>query len=164
MELSHESITEYRKQLGKGYIREAYKGLMGYIMDLRLYLKNKYPDYFISGSVQQGYMDFTYFSFFPQSLRERNLKVVILFIHDTFTFEAWLSGYNKNVQTSYWKLFKASNWNKYHLAPTVKGVDYILQYSLARDADFSDTDALTKKIEQGALSFIKDIEDFLSEH
>jgi hypothetical protein len=161
METFHEYIDEYRKQLGKGYIREAYKGLMGYITDLKLHFKNKYPDFFVSGSVQYGYMDYTYFYFFPKSLKKRNLKIVILFIHDTFTFEAWLAGYNKNVQTKYWKLFKESNWKKYNVAPTAKGVDYILNCTLVKNADFGDLDKLTKKIEKETLSFIKDIEDFL---
>jgi hypothetical protein len=56
------------------------------------------------------------------------------------------------------------NWNKYHLAPTVKGVDYILDYTLADNPDFNDLEALTKRIEKGTLNFINDIEDFLSKH
>jgi hypothetical protein len=109
-------------------------------------------------------MDYTYFYFFPKSLKKLNLKIVILFIHETFTFEIWLAGYNKNVQTKYWELFKESNWSKYHIAPTVKGVDYIVDYTLVDNADFSDLDALTKQIEKGILNFINDIEDFLSKH
>ena len=60
----NEYMYEYRKQLEKGCIQEAYGGLMGYIMDLRIYFKNKYPQYFVSG-IYQGYMDMTYFSFSP---------------------------------------------------------------------------------------------------
>ena len=41
-----EYMHEYQKQLEKGYIQEAYKGLMEYIMDLRVYFKNKYPELF----------------------------------------------------------------------------------------------------------------------
>jgi hypothetical protein len=164
MESFHEYINEYRKQLGKGYIQKAYKGLMEYIMGLRTHFKNKYPDYFVSGSIYYGYMDMTYFPFFPKSFKQRSLKIAIVFIHDTFRFEVWLAGYNKQVQTQYWKLFKESNWNKYHLVPTTKGVDSIMEYTLADNPDFSDLDALTKQIERGTLCFINDIEDFLSRH
>ena len=45
MKSFHEYIDEYRKQLEKGDIKEAYKGLMEYINDLRLHLKNKYPEH-----------------------------------------------------------------------------------------------------------------------
>ena len=98
-----EHMNEYRKQLKKGAIKEAYRGLMEYFMGLKSYFKNKYPDYYVSGSIYQGYMDMTYFSFFPESLKRRKLKIAIVFIHDTCTFEVWLAGYNKKVQTK-------SNW------------------------------------------------------
>jgi hypothetical protein len=160
----HEYMDEYRKQIQKGDIKEAYKGLMEYIMDLRMYFKNKYPDYFVSGSIYYGFMDMTYFSFFPKSLKSRKLKIAIVFIHDTFRFEAWLAGYNKQVQTEYWKLIKESDWNKYRIPTTTKGIDSIMEYILVDYPDFSDLDTLTKKIENGTLKFIKDIEDFLSKN
>ncbi len=164
MKLFHEYMNEYRKQMEKGDIREAYKGLMEYIMELKLYLKNKYHDYFVSGSIYYGYMDMTYFSFIPESLKLRKLKVAIVFCHDTFRFEVWLAGYNKQVQTKYWKLFKESDWNKYRIPSTIKSVDSIIEYDLVGNPDFSDLDALTKQIETGTLTFIKDVEDFLSKH
>jgi hypothetical protein len=164
MESFQEYMNEYRKQLEKGYIQKAYKGLMEYIMDLRTHFNKKYPDYFVSGSIYYGYMDMTYFSFFPKSLKQRNLKTAIVFIHDTFRFEAWLAGYNKQVQQKYWKLFKDSDWNKYHIVSTTKGVDSIIECTLVDNPDFSDLDALTKQIEKGTLNIINDIEEFLSKH
>ena len=164
MESFYEHMNEYRKQMEKGAIKEAYRGLMEYIMDLRLHFKNKYPDYFVSGSIYYGYMDMTYFSFIPESLKRRKLKIAIVFIHDTCRFEVWLGGYNKHVQTEYWKLFKESNWNKYYIATPAKGVDSILENILVENPDFSDLDTLTKQIERGTLKFIKDVEDFLSKH
>jgi hypothetical protein len=51
MESFHEYINEYREQLGRGFVKKAYKGLMEYFTDLRLHLQNKHPDYFVSGSI-----------------------------------------------------------------------------------------------------------------
>jgi hypothetical protein len=164
MESFHEYINEYRKQLEKGAIKEAYRGLMEYIMDLRTHFKNKYPDYFVSSSIYYGYMDMTYFSFFPKSLKDRNLKIAIVFLHDTFRFEVWLAGKNKQVQSKYWKLFKESDWNKYHIVSTTKGVDSIMENILVDNPDFSDLDTLTKQIERATLKFIKDVESFLAKH
>ncbi len=163
MESFQRSIDEYRKQVQKGAIKEAYKGLMDYIMNLRAHFKNKFPDYFVSG-LYFGYMDMTYFSFSPKSLKRQKLKIAIVFIHDTFRFEVWLGGYNKNVQAKYWKLFKESDWNKYHIVSTTKGVDSIVEHVLVEKPDFSNLDALTNHIEEGTLKFIDDIEDFLSKH
>ena len=164
METFHEYMNEYKKQLKKGYIQEVYKRLMEYIMDLRMQFKKKYPDYFVSGGIYYGYMDMTYFSFIPQSLKRRKLRIAIVFIHDKCRFEVWLAGYNKDVQTKYWKLFKESDWNKYHIASTTRGVDSIIDYILTDNPDFSDLDTLTKQIEKGTLKFIKDVENFLSKH
>lgn len=164
MESFQESMNEYRKQLEKGSIKAAYKGLMEYIMNLRTHFTNKYPDHFISGAIYYGYMDMTYFAFSPKSLKDRNLKIAIVFIHDTLQFEVWLTGYNKQVQSRYWKLFKESGWNKYQVVPTTKGADAIITHTLVGNPDFSDLDALTKQIEKTTLKFIKDVEGFLSKH
>jgi hypothetical protein len=161
MEPFDEYIDEYRKQLEKGAIKKAYKGLMEYMMELRTHFKNKYPDYFVSGSIYYGYMDMTYFSFFPKSVKDRNLKIAIVFLHEAFRFEAWLAGVNKQVQQKYWKLFKESEWNKFHIVSTTKGVDSIIEGILVENPDFSDLDTLTKQVEAETLKFIKDVESFL---
>jgi hypothetical protein len=46
----------------------------------------------------------------------------------------------------------------------IKGVDSIIEYTLAENPDFVDLDGLTKQIERGTLDFINDIEIFLSKH
>ncbi len=107
-------------------------------------------------------MDFTYFYFFPKSLKSQRLKVVILFTHETFTFQVLLAGYNRAVQAKYWTLLKEKGWKKYPLAASTKGVDYITQYTLAANPDFTNLDALTNEIEKGTVAFIKDVEGFLA--
>jgi len=47
MESLQKSMNGYKKQLEKGAVKEAYRGLMEYIMGLRTHFKNKYPGYFI---------------------------------------------------------------------------------------------------------------------
>jgi len=164
MEPFHVFMDDYRKQLEKGVIQKAYKGLMEYILELRTYFKDKYPDCYVSGSIYYGYMDMTYFSFIPESLKSRNLKIAIVFLHEAFRFEAWLAGANKHVQAKTWKLFKESDWNKYHLVPSLQGEDAILQHVLVENPDFNDLQTLTGHIEQGTLGFSMDIENFLSKH
>lgn len=164
MDSFKESMSEYRRQLEKGAIQRAYRELMDYVMGLRSYFEKKYPDYSVSGSIYFGYMDMTYFSFFPKSLKLRGLKVGVVFVHCTFRFEVWLFAYNKCVQAKYWKLFKESGWNKYRIPPTTKGVDSILEGILIENPDFSDLDTLTLQIERGTLQFINDVENFLFQH
>lgn len=160
----HEQMIEYKKQMQKGTIRAAYKGLMEYLLHLKTYFKTNYPDYIISGTMYQGYMDMTYFSFSPASLQKKNLKIAIVFVHDTCRFEVWLAGYNKQVQRTYWKLVREHAWTKYHVPSTTTGVDSIIEYVLVDNPDFHDTEKLTKQIEEGTLQFIRSVEEFLSAH
>lgn len=157
----HENMTEYRNQMQQGKIQHAYKGLMDYILGLRAYFKKKYPDHYVSGSIYYGYMDMTYFSFIPESFKQRDLKVAIVFVHETFRFEAWLAGVNKQVQQKYWKMFKESGFNEYPLLPTTTGVDAIIEHVLVSEPDFSDLAALTERIERQILKFLRDIESYL---
>ncbi len=105
----------------------------------------------------------TYFSFSPKSLKDRNLKIAIVLIHENLRFEVWLAGYNKKVQAKFWRIFKESKWNKYHVVPTTQGVDSIVEYVLVDNPDFSDLDTLSQQIEYGTLKFINDVENFLVE-
>lgn len=155
-------MDNYRKQIQIGTIQKAYRGLMDYIMSLKAHLKNKYPAYDVSSGLYFGYMDMTYFSIFPEALKRQKLKIAIVFLHEAFRFEVWLSGVNKNVQEKYWKLFKESGWSKYKLVSSLKGADSIVEHVLVDNPGFSDLDALTRQIEAGTLEFISNIESFLS--
>ena len=147
MESLTEYMNEYKKQMEKGYIQKAYQGLMSYVMALRGYFQNKYPDYFLSGNIYYGYMDMTYFSFSPKTLKERNLKVAIVFIHETFSFEVWLSGYNRNVQKQYWSCSGKAVGINTHCASRQRRRFHLRAY-LVENPDFSDTDKLTAEIER----------------
>lgn len=157
-----EDMVEYRKQLEKGVIQRAYQGLMQYMLGLKKHFSSEYPDYSISGGMYYGYMDMTYFSIFPGSLKDRDLKIAIVFVYDAFRFEVWLSGRNQQVLAQYWEIFKESGWDKYRLAAQGKWADSILEHILVDNPDFSDLEALTRQIDQGTSKFIKDVESFLT--
>lgn len=162
MKSLQENMIEYRKQLKKGAIQKAYQGLMQYMLGLKNHFSTNYPDFSVSGSMYAGYMDMTYFSVVPKSLKDRELKIAIVFVYDTFRFEVWLSGRNQKVMAKYWKLFTDSGWDRYTIAPQGKWADSVLEHVLVDNPDFSDVEALTRQIEQGTLKFIQDVESFLT--
>lgn len=164
VESLQKSMLEYKKQLERGSIQRAYRGLMDYMMGLRTHFAKKYPEYSVSASIYYGYMDMTYFSVVPQSMKERKLKIPIVFQHEAFRFEVWLSGANRKTQQEYWELLDKSGWDKYKIVPQGTWVDSILEYILIDDPDFGELDMLTQQIEQGTLRFIEDVESFLSQH
>jgi hypothetical protein len=159
METIQGSILEYKKQMQKGLVQQAYRGIMEYVMQLRTYFQKKYPEY-STGNIYNGYMDMTYFPLFPKSLKKRKLKIAIVFIHNSCRFEVWLSGNNRQIQHEYSTLIKESKWGKYRMDPN--NPDSIIEDILVEDPDFSNPDELTKGIETSTLSFIRDVEAFLS--
>ena len=156
-----ESLSIYREQLQNGAIQEAYQGLLEYILSLKTHFKNHHPEFVVPSNIYFGYMDMTYFSIVPEALKERGLKIAIVFLHREFRFEVWLAGVNKDVQAEYWNRIRESGWNKYRLVPTLKGADSILEHVLAENPDFNDLNALTNQIEQETLRFINEVENFL---
>ncbi|PWW80976.1 hypothetical protein CR164_12700 [Prosthecochloris marina] len=154
-------MQEFHEQLRNGAIQRAYRALLSYMMELRIHFKNKYPDSSVS-ALYQGYMDMTYFAVSPPSLKQRDLKIAIVFNYEAFRFEAWLSGRNRDVNRKYWETFKDRKWPAYRVVTPAKGVDSIVECDLAQGFDLSDSDALTASIETGTNTFIKDIEGILT--
>ena len=158
-----EDMDEFRRQLRDGSVQKAYYALLLYMTGLRTHFQKKYPSYALSG-LYQGYMDMTYFALFPPSLKQRELKIAIVFNYEAFRFEAWLAGSNRKVQQQYWELVKNSQWTDYRVVTPARGIDSIVECDLAKDFDLGDPDALTSIIEATTAVFINDIERFLSEH
>jgi hypothetical protein len=161
MKTFNDYVLEYKKQIENGDIQLAYKGLMEYMMNLRNQLAVKYPEYTLSGSVYQGYMDMTYFSFTPINLVKRKLKIALVLMHNKVGFEVWLASANKQIQVKYHQLFKENNWNKYRKPMNIKNADSIIEYDLLDKPDFNDLENLTKTIETEIKNFTKDIVDFI---
>ena len=164
MESLQASMITYKHQLQKGDIVRAYRGLMAYMQDLRTHFAKTYPDYFVSGSLYTGYMDMTYFAVSPPALKQRSLKAAIVFVHEPFRFEVWLSGVNRQIQAEWWKVIKTSGWDTYSVVPVISGSDAIVEHVLLQDPDFGDLPALTAEVERGTMHFIRDVEAFLSSH
>jgi hypothetical protein len=158
----NEYMSEYRDQLQKGAIQHAYRGLMDYMLTLRANFQKNHPEFEVQGNIYFGYMDMTYFALFPEPLKQRKLKIAVVFLHEAFRFEVWLSGFNRNVQEQYWKLIRERHWEKYRLVSDPRTSDSILEHVLVADPDFGDLEKLKSQIETGTLRFIEDVEGLIS--
>jgi hypothetical protein len=153
-------MEELQRQLSGGSIQRSYRALLSYMMGLRSHFKNKYPESSVS-NLYQGYMDMTYFAIFTPALKQRDLKIAIVFNYENFRFEAWLAGRNRKVNRQYWELLKTQKLSGYRVVAPGKGVDSIIECDLAQGVDILDMDALTETIEKGTDTFITDIEALL---
>ena len=161
MKSLNKNIYEYGRLVEKGDIKEAYQGVMNYILGLRTYFNKKYPDYGVSGNVYQGYMDMTFFSLAPELFKEKHLKVALVFIHEKIRFEAWLTGKNTDVQAAYRKQFREKESSKYTISPDEKGVSSIIESVLVEGPNFDNLDKLTHEIDTELKKFIEDMKQLL---
>ena len=157
-----EDIREYNRLLKAGGIKRAYRGIMSFMSCLRDVLATSHPDY-SAGSLYQGYMDMTYFSFTPAALGERKLKIAVVYLHEENRLEAWLSGGNRKVQAEYIERLKRLDLGGYKLSIIGPGVDSIVEAVLADKPDFDDEEGLIKVAEDEIMRFSAKIEGILLE-
>lgn len=153
MNLLSKLIREYQNQLNKGDIQQAYRGIMTFMSSLKSYLETRHPDYFTS-ALYFGYMDMTYFAFTPPSLKDKKLKIAIVFLHEQGSFEAWLGGSNRRIQSEYIALLKNKDIGKYKLSQVLPGVDSIIESTLVEKPDFDKLEELKTQIEVNTIEFI----------
>ena len=162
MKATREDIEAFRRQLEHGSIQKAYKALMSFMLSLRTRMRQGGAGYEVSG-LYQGYLDRSHFALFPPALKQRDLKVAILFRYEAFRFEGWLVARNRRIQRQVYALFQDSVWPAYRVIKPATGVDSIVECDLAADPDLTDTEALAARIESGVGVFIADLERFLAE-
>lgn len=154
-------VELYKEEIKNGQIPAVYRGILDFISKLRIYLSKEYPLHFMTGGIYQGYMDLSFFTFTPKSLKNLKLKCPIIFNHIDFRFEIWLVGNNRKVQKKYWDIFAGSDWDRYYV-PEELGKEFsIVEHVLVENPDFFHAQALMETIESNALQFIGDIEHIL---
>ena len=157
MEINNDCIKELRKQLQNGKIQKGYKAILEYLLYLQSYLKKKYVDYDFPGTLYHGYLDMSYFACIPATLKEKRLKIAIVFNYESFRFELWLSGYNKDIQKRYLDYFKDKKIKSYFIPETIQGYDSILEDHI--EIEGIDIKETTEVIEDRISKFIKTIQE-----
>jgi len=147
-------IEIYKKQLEEESIQIAYIELMRYIAKL----KTLFPKEYKTGYISPGFLDYTYFSFFNDYLREHKLRFGIVLNHKKMQFELWLMGQNETLQKEYWDILKDTYWNKDKLARPKYAV---LEVCLLSKIDFDDQKKMTTQILSQAISLSKEIQNYL---
>lgn len=162
MDSLNNHIKEYTIQLSKGQIQKAYKGIMTFMSGLRTYLEGMYPEYTAS-ALYFGYMDMTYFAFTPSHLKNKKLKIAIVYLHEQCRFEVWLGGSNRKIQAEYIKLMSGKSLGDYKLSQVIPGVDSIIETILVEQPDFDHPEELKKHIDRKTIEFVNDITSIQNE-
>lgn len=146
-------INEYTHYLQQGELQTAYKGIIEFVCKLKTDFAKKYPNYNVS-SVYQGYMDMTYFSLSTETLKDKDLKIAIVYMHEKGAFEAWLSARNRDIAKKYDSALDLSILNNINLFHDEKNLDAIVEYSLVSTPNFDNQALLTQSIELGVEKFL----------
>ena len=156
MDSLNDAIQTYTNLLRKGQIQKAYRGILGWMADLRGDLEENHPEDKIS-ALYAGTMDMTYFAMTPAALKGKGLKIAIVYLHQEGRFEVWLCGSNRRVQAEYLDLLDRKDLGGYALSQPGPGVDAIIASVLEEEADFDHPEALKTKIEKRTMEFTQDV-------
>ncbi len=156
MKFDTQKLNVYRDVLATTQVQQGYQEFIKLFRYLRMELEKELEGFSASSSIMENRMDFAYFQLFSTQLKEKGLKVQIIFVHEEYQFEVWVSGYNRKIQCDYYKYLKDMKM-KYTLTKNPERTDYIIKSSLSKDIDISDG-CLVKKLLKAE---IKEIEAFV---
>ena len=145
-------ISVYTSHLQQGELQTAYKGILDSISLLRAHFIRKYPDCDVGG-IYQGYMDMSYFSLSPKTLREQGLKIAIVYLHAKGVFEVWLSARNRGLSKKY-DAIRCHSFPDMTVFHDDTNLDSIIECTLTASPDFENHAKLTNIIVQGVEEFL----------
>lgn len=91
-------LETYRTLLQTTDLQKAYQEFIRLFRFLRNELERQMPDFRFQSNITENAMDYAYFSFTDPGLKEKSLKLVVVFDHKNFRLEVWLSGVNRTAQ------------------------------------------------------------------
>lgn len=154
MKTLNELIDNYTYQVKQGDIQVAYKGILDYMGKLQRSFANNYEEYEVSSNLYEGYMDMSFVSLSTEILKEKGLKIVIVYLHEKGAFEVWLSGRNRKIIRSYRCIFNSVGFDDTAIFHDYDNEDAIIEYTLTAKPDFDNQNLLTEVIEKGTKRFI----------
>ena len=153
MKTLNQLISDYTYCLQQGEVQAAYKGIMEFIGKLRADFIKEYPDY-DTGSVYQGYMDMSYFSLNTKLLKDKGLKIAVVYLHEKGNFEVWLSARNREILKRHETVVNSILSDHITMFHDHHNPDAIIECTLISTPNFEDQASVINTIEQGVEEFI----------
>lgn len=153
MKTLNELVKQYTYHLQQGEIQIAYKGILEFLGKLRADFIKKHPHYDVS-NIYQGYMDMSYFSLSTKLLKDKGLKIAIVYLHEKGDFEVWLSARNRYIAKSYADLLNSNISGDVNVFHDINNQDAIIECILTPTPNFEDQSSLIDTIDQGVEKFV----------
>lgn len=153
MNFNSKHLETYKSLLATTELQLGYQEFIKLFRFLRIELEKELPDFSFSGNIVENNMDFAYFQLTDTDLREKGLKIQVVFVHKSFRFEVWVSGYNRKTQCLYYNKLKNQPL-KYHLNDNPERVDYIFKAEIEKNIELHSGDIIISKIKPVVLEMI----------
>lgn len=146
-------LETYRNLLATTELQLGYQEFIKLFRFLRIELEKELPDFSFSSNIVENNMDFAYFQLTDTDLREKGVKIQVVFVHKSFRFEVWASGYNRKTQCFYYNKLKNQPL-KYYLNDNPERIDYIFKAEIEKDIELHSGDIVISKIKPVVLEMI----------
>lgn len=147
MEFDNTLFIEYKHLMDTTNIQVCYQEIIKLIKYIHLNLKKEMPTYDFTNKIIENRMDFSYFQITNQSLKTNGLKIQVIFIHKTCTFEVWMSGYNRSIQSNYFNIIKNIQL-PFKICNNPISNDYITKISITKNIITNDIESIISEIKE----------------
>ena len=138
----NKKVEIYQKSINYNSLSATYKFLQTYMNQLQKKFSDTLTEQFVTQKVLNGYLDYTYFYFSNDFLKQKKLKLGVIYNHHENRFELWLMGTIKQSQKHYWNQLKNTTWNNENTMPQW----YVISVELIATPDFEDVNQITDLI------------------
>lgn len=160
-ELSSFTLATLYTQACKAPLSQAYKLIMKTLTLCGKEMQKQLPNSEVS-ALYPGYLDMSYIAIVPPSLKRRQLKLALVYVHEKGIFELWLAGRNRGIQAHVREELRGRIPSSYVLVEEAKGEDAIVLYTPAQPPDFTDVTLLTAQLCTLMQTMLQDLQPLLS--
>ena len=146
-------LDNYKNLLLTTELQLFYQEFIKLFRFLRIELEKELPNFSFSSNIVENNMDFSYFQLTDPDLKEKGIKIQIVFVHKDFRFEIWASGYNRKIQSRYYNHLKNQSM-KYYLNNNPEKIDYILKAEIEKDIELDNGEIVISKIKHVVLEMV----------
>lgn len=138
------------KKLIENYnLQSSYQEFIEIFKSIQKSLKDDLVDYNFSSTKVENRMYFSYFQFTKDEIKSKGLNFQVIFNYRDFSFELWLSGYNRKIQERYYKILKENLKIEYiGFSKDPSRDDFILKTTIPWEIKVGNTQELLKHIEK----------------
>ncbi|MGL5978012.1 MAG: DUF7000 family protein [Erysipelotrichaceae bacterium] len=144
--IDYAALQCYQTLLETTQLQTGYQSLIALLKTLHNILQSSQPELEWNQQLVENRMDFAYMQARPKQLKAKGLKLQIVFVHERFQFEVWLSGYNRKIQQNYTSSLRQLPLG-YELTKDPLRIDYIVKTTLPQSLVYEPITTLQATLE-----------------